>query len=60
MTVKKKKLYLTPSLPKKISRYRNINNSSSYLPYIYHQTASPVHKHNLIILDEQEENSSGE
>jgi hypothetical protein len=60
MTVKKKKPYLTPSLPRKITRYRNIDSSSSYLPYIYNRTVSPENKQNLIILDEQEENSSGE
>jgi hypothetical protein len=60
MTVKKKKPYLTPSLSRKITRYRHIDSSSSYLPQIFNRAVSPDKGGNLVILDEQGENSSGE
>lgn len=60
MSVHKKKPYLTPSLPRQVTRYRNIDNSSSYLPHFFNRAASPKNVQNLIIVDEQEENSSGE
>ena len=59
MTVKKKKLYLTPTLPRKMTRYRHIDSSSSYIPYIFNRSVIPENAKTIIILDEQEENSSG-
>ncbi|NLL58775.1 MAG: hypothetical protein GX244_09730 [Firmicutes bacterium] len=59
MTVKKKKPYLTPSLPRKITRYRYIDESSSYLPHVFNQSAPSENGQNMVILDERGDNSSG-
>ena len=60
MTVKKKKPYLTPSLPRKITRYRYIDESSSYLPHVFNQSAPSENRQNMmVILDEEGDNSSG-
>ncbi|GEM_PF-3042596 len=62
MSVKRKKLYLShslpPSLPKKVNRYRNINNSTSYIPASYNQKQSTSQKNNIVIVDEQDGSSS--
>ncbi|MDO9535951.1 MAG: hypothetical protein Q7J85_11620 [Bacillota bacterium] len=61
MTVKKKKPYLPPSLPRKITKYRNVNNSSGYIPYLY--TKSNIlsfQKDNIIIVHEQDGSSGYE
>jgi len=58
MIVKKKKSSLPPSLPRKITRYRNINNSSGYAPFLYTESSFLwSQKDNLIIVDEQDGSS---
>ncbi|MBS4022914.1 MAG: hypothetical protein KGZ79_10950 [Dethiobacter sp.] len=59
MEIKKKLPPPIPSLPRHITRYRNINESSAYIPYIYRQSAFDCRK-NLIIVDEQEDTSADE
>ena len=59
MTVKKKKPYLTPSLTRKITRNRYIDESSSYLPQVFNQSAPSENGQSMDILDERGDNSSG-
>ncbi len=60
MSVKRKKLYLPYSLPQKNNRYRSLDNSTGYIPTIYNQnnSTSSQHKDSIIIVDEQDGNSS--
>jgi hypothetical protein len=48
-----------PFLPKGLTRYRNISESSAYIPYIYIQSISD-RKKDLIVVDENQSSSAEE
>ncbi len=59
MEFKKKPVSSMPIFPKNITQYRNVNESSAYLPYIFLKPASD-RKRDLIIVAEQQNSSAKE
>ncbi len=59
MKLRRKQPPPPPPLPRQITRYRNISESSGYIPYIYLQQ-EPEGKNNIIVVDEQQNSSAEE
>ncbi len=59
MTLKKRKSHPLPVMPGKLARYRNLNESSGYLPYGY-ILPPDAHKDNIIVVEDQGINNSGQ
>ncbi|PKM79147.1 MAG: hypothetical protein CVU88_07280 [Firmicutes bacterium HGW-Firmicutes-13] len=59
MALKRRKPFPASPLPKSMTRYRKINNSTSYTPSFFTRTNFQLqNQNNLIIVDDQDGTSS--